>query len=202
LPTKPIGAALNNAPNPKSIKPIPLWMWAAIASVLLFAVYNFYEVQSTRETIRQTHTALDEQVRLQRETAQELVRARREALILTDPKSIKIAMPAGKAGLPELHATWHPALGVVISGEKLPVLSANRTLQLWLVPKAAGAQPLAVMTVSPDSDGKFHLLIENPPGVPSTTKALEITEEPEAGSPQPTTIPIWVGALAGKSSAR
>ena len=37
-----------------------------------------------------------------------------------------------------------------------------------------------------------------PPGHIRATKALAITEEPEGGSPQPTTPPIWVGAVAGK----
>jgi len=179
-------------------KPIPFWMWGAAAAVVLFALYNFHEAQTLRRIIRQTQAALDEQVALQKKSAQELALARREALILADAKSIKIAMPAGQTGLPELHATWHAALGLVISGEKLPVPGGTRTLQLWLIPKAAGAKPIPSETTRPDSDGKFHLFVENPPDAQRDTKALAITEEPEGGSPQPTTTPIWVGAVAGK----
>jgi hypothetical protein len=173
-------------------------MWAAVAAVVLFALYNFREAQSTRVVMRQTQAALEEQVELQKKAARELALARREALILTDPRSVRIPMPAGKTGLPELRAMWHAGLGIVISGEKLTPPSGNRTLQLWLIPKTTGAKPIPSLTVRPDSDGRFHLLVENPPDGQLDTKALAITEEPEGGSLQPTTAPIWVGAVAGK----
>jgi anti-sigma-K factor RskA len=179
-------------------KAIPLWMWAGVAAALLLALYNLYEYQSTRQAIRQAQTALDEQIQLQKKAAQDLLAARREALILTDPGSVRIAMPAGKAGLPELQATWHRALGIVISGEKLPVPGGQRTLQLWLIPKAAGAKPVPSLNVRPESDGRFHLFVEQPPGQQRDTKLLAITEEPAGGSEQPTTPPIWVGAVQGK----
>ena len=191
-------ARASNEQAQTSAATIPFWMWAAVAAVALFALYNFHEAQSTSRTIREMQTALDEQVELQKKTAKELARARREALILTDPRSVKIPMPAQKTGLSELHATWHAGLGIVISGEKLTPPSGNRTLQLWLIPKATGAKPIPSLTVRPDSDGKFHMLVENPPDTQLDTKVLAITEEPEGGSPQPTTTPIWVGAVTGK----
>lgn len=170
-------------------------MWAAAAAVVLVAVHNFREAQSTSEVIRQTQAALEEQVELQKRSAQEVALARREALILTDPQSIRIEMPSAKAGLPGLHVRWHAALGMVIYGEKLPVPNGTGTLQLWLVPKPAGARPVPFLVVRPDRNGKFHMLVENPPASVRNTKALTITEEPEGGSPQPTTPPIWVGAV-------
>jgi anti-sigma-K factor RskA len=177
---------------------IPLWMWGAVAASVLFAFYNFYEAQSVRQAIRQTQAALDEQVELQKKSAQELVLARREALILTDPRSLKIAMPARQTDVPTLQATWHAALGILVSGESLPVPRDNRTLQLWLIPKASGSKPIPSLTVRPDADGRFHLLVQHPPDTQGDTKALAITEEPEGGSPQPTTTPVWVGAITGK----
>ena len=177
---------------------IPLWMWGAVAASVLFAFYNFYEARSVRQAIRQTQAALDEQVDLQKKSAQELALARREAVILTDPRSVKIPMPAGQKDLPPLQATWHAALGILVSGESLPLPRDNRTLQLWLIPKAAGSKPIPSLTVRPDADGKFHLLVQNPPDSQGDTKALAITEEPAGGSPQPTTTPVWVGAVTGK----
>jgi anti-sigma-K factor RskA len=152
----------------------------------------------TTNTIQQTRAALEEQIQLQQESARELAIARREAMILTDSKSLKIAMPAGNKDLPVLQATWNPELGLVISGKKLAPPPGKRTLQLWLIPKKSGAKPVPSLTLRPDADGKFDLLVANPPDSPSGTKALAITEEPEGGSPQPTTTPIWVGAVAGR----
>jgi len=187
-----------NLRSPASSAAIPFWMWAAAAAVFLFALYNFFQARGLRRSIRETQIALEQQVVLQKKSAQELALARREALILTDPRSLRITMPAGKSGLPDLHATWNAGLGLVISGETLAPPAGNRTLQLWLIPKAAGAKPIPSLAVRPDSEGKFHLLVENPPDAQGDTKALAITDEPAGGSLAPTTPPIWVGAVAGK----
>jgi anti-sigma factor RsiW len=177
---------------------IPFWMWGAVAATWLFAVYNAYEASSLQRKIHETQAALAAQTKLQRESAQQLALAQREAMILTDSNSVKIAMPASNKHLPALQAAWHQQLGLVVSGQKLPKVPGNRTLQLWLILNVPGAKPVPSLTLRPDADGNFDLVVTNPPGVPSGTKALAITEEPEGGSAQPTTTPIWVGAVAGK----
>ncbi len=177
---------------------IPFWMWSAVAAALLFAFYNAYEARVTKTTIQQTQAALEKQIQLQRESAREMALARREAIILTDPKSLKIAMPAENKDLPPLQATWNPEFGLLVSGQRLASPEGNRTLQLWLIPKAAGAKPVPSLALRPGPDGKFDLLVANPPDSPGATKALAISEEPDGGSPRPTTTPIWVGAVAAK----
>jgi hypothetical protein len=177
---------------------IPFWIWGAAAAALLFAFYNAYEVRVTTNKVQEMRAALEQQIQIQQQSARELALARREASILTDPKSVKIAMPAGSKDLPALQATWHQELGIVVSGQKLPVPSGNRTLQLWLIPKAVGAKPVRSLTLRPAPNGKFDLLVASPAGSMNGTKALAITEEPDGGSPQPTTTPIWFGAVRGK----
>ncbi len=187
-------AAKTSTPKPS----IPLWMWGALAAVLFFALYNAYEARVTTNKVKEIRATLEQQIQLQQESSQQLALAQREALILTDPKSMWIKMPAGDKNLPVLQATWHQQLGIVVSGWNLPAPSHNHTLQLWLIPKTPGAKPVPSMTLRPDWSGKFDLLVASPPDSPSATKWLAITEEPEGGSPQPTTTPIWVGAVAGK----
>jgi WD40 repeat protein len=177
---------------------VPLWIWGAAAAALLLALYNAHETRSLQEKIHQMNVTLSQQAQLQQESAQHLAIARREAAVLIDPKSLKIAMPAAKNDLPALQATWSPHLGLVISGHNLPAPSANRTLQLWLIPKSSGGKPVPSLTLRPDASGSFELLVASPPDSPNATKALAITEEPQGGSSQPTTTPIWVGAVAGK----
>lgn len=192
-------AAAAKSPAHISGRPaIPLWMWGAVAAAVLFAFYNVYEAQKERAMIADLQKQMAQQVQEQQREQQELALAHREAIILTDPRSVKISMPAGSKDLPPLQATWHAALGIVVSGQNLPVPGGTRTLQLWLIPKAPGGKPIPSLAVRPDPDGKFHLLVQNPPDSQGDTKALAITEEPEGGSPQPTTTPIWVGAVAGK----
>jgi anti-sigma-K factor RskA len=181
---------------------IPFWIWGAAAAALLFALYNAHEARSLQERIHHMNVTLSQQAQLQQESAQQLAIARREAAILIDPKSLKIAMPAAKLSgtndFPVLRATWSRDLGLLVTGQKIPVPPANRTLQLWLIPKAQGGKPLPSVTLRPDATGKFELLVTKPPDAPTSTKALAITEEPAGGSSQPTTPPIWVGAVTGK----
>lgn len=198
---KTVRAEAHAAKSPAHISgksAIPLWMWGAVAAAVLFALYNVYDAQKERAIIADLQKQVAQQVEEQRREQQQLALARREAVILTDPRSVKISMPAGSKNLPPLQATWHAALGIVVAGQNLPVPGGTRTLQLWLIPKAPGGKPIPSLTARPDPDGKFHLLVENPPDSPGDTKALAITEEPESGSPQPTTTPIWVGTVAGK----
>jgi RNA polymerase sigma factor (sigma-70 family) len=77
--------------------------------------------------------------------------------------------------------------------EEMPPV--GRVLQLWLIPKSPGGKPIPSLTLRPDADGKFVLLVSNPPQLMAETKALAITEEPAGGSPQPTTTPRWVGGV-------
>jgi anti-sigma factor RsiW len=189
------GASVASRPA-KSV--IPVWLWGAIAAAVLFAFYNVWDAERQRAIIVDLHRQISQQIQEQQKQQQDLALARREALILTDPRSVKIAMPAGNRNLPPLQATWHAALGIVVSGQNLPVPNANRTLQLWFIPKSAAGKPIPSLMVRPDVDGKFHLLVQNPPDSQTATKALAITEEPEGGSPQPTTTPIWVGAVSTK----
>ncbi len=189
-------AAASKAAEPQVLKStIPFWMWGAVAAVTVFAFYNAYEVHRegpiVDDTARELARTTDELHKLE----QQLALAHREALILTDPRSRKIAMPSGKKDMPPLQATWHAALGIVVFGQSLPMPVGNRTLQLWLIPKAPGAQPMPSLTLRPDADGKFDLLVASPPDSQADTKALAITEEPEGGSPQPTTTPLWVGSV-------
>jgi anti-sigma-K factor RskA len=174
---------------------IPAWMWAAVAAAVLFALYNVWNTERERAIIGDLQKQIAEQVQRQQQEQKELARAHREAVILTDPRSVKIAMPAGQKDLPPLQATWHAALGIVVSGQNLTAPAGTRTLQLWLIPKAAGGKPIPSLTLRPDAEGKFDLLVAEPPGAMTATKALAITEEPEGGSAAPTTTPIWVGAI-------
>ena len=52
------------------------------------------------------------------------------------------------------------------------------------------------MMTWPDANGKLVMLVSNPPESMEATKAIAITEEPEGGSPGPTTTPLWVGGVS------
>jgi len=174
---------------------IPIWMWAGVAALFLLTVYSAWNAEQLRRDIRLTDERAAAILQERRRLEAQLELAKREATILIDPASVKISLVSGDTQTPQLEAKWHSQLGIVLTGQKIAVPSGNRVLQLWLIPKAPGGKPVPSLTARPDVDGKFVLLVSNPPELMAATKALAVTEEPAGGSPQPTTPPHWVGGV-------
>jgi anti-sigma-K factor RskA len=175
---------------------IPSWMWAAAAAMLLFALYNAWDARQLRKHFQEMQKSTVASSQDQEELHRQLEATKREAMILTDPKSETFVLPASDKQMPQMKAMWHERLGLCILGQKIPMPKGNRTLQLWLIPKAPGSKPMPSMTLRPDADGSFCLVVANPPEDMHDTKALAITEEPAGGSPQPTGAPMWVASIS------
>lgn len=172
---------------------IPFWMWAAVAALLVFSVYSAWNARRLQDEIRQTKERAAALVAERERVQEQLADAKREATILMDPASHKIAL-WGKDAHPEtLEAKWHEKLGVCIMGEKVPMPAENHVLQVWFIPKKEGAKPMPSAMVRPDATGKLMLYVSSPPEPMDNTKAIAITEEPAGGSPWPTSTPIWTG---------
>jgi anti-sigma-K factor RskA len=173
-----------------SAKNISNWLWAGIAALFLFGIYSEWNAEQLRNEIRSTNDRVAAILQKRQELEAQLEIAKREAVILTDPASVKIVDP----NHPGMEAVWHSKLGIVLTGQKVPAPAGKRVFQLWLIPKAPGAKPIPSLIVRPDAEGKIVLLVANPPDAMEATKALAITEEPEGGSQAPTTAPSWVGS--------
>ncbi len=183
---------------------IPYWLSAGIAALLLLTLYFAWDAHRLKQGLRAANERNEQIVaNTQNASPQELTamqeqmaKMRRENAILTDPASVKITLAAQKIQAPQMVAMWHDKYGIVLTGQKVPMPSGNRVLQLWLIPKAPGGKPMPSMTVRPDANGNFVILVSNPPAASSNTKALAVTEEPAGGSAAPTTTPKWVGAMS------
>ena len=183
------------SPPSKSPTSVPLWMWGAVAALLIFTLYTSWETVQLNKTIQETNAQAEAEIAKHQELQEKFALARRESIILTDPCSVKIPLDTENKGLPKMKAAWHAKLGIVVSGLNVPAPAGTRTLQLWLIPKTPGRKPIPSLILRPDANGKFVLLVANPPDAMEATKALAITEEPAGGSQAPTTKPIWVGAI-------
>ncbi|GAC1639157.1 MAG: hypothetical protein NVS9B14_20190 [Candidatus Acidiferrum sp.] len=179
----------------RSSSAIPFWMWGAVAALLLFTIYTLWETIQVRKIIDATNEQARQEIAKRHELEEKFAVAQREAIILTDPRSVKIPLGTENKEMPKMEAVWHAKLGIVVSGLNVPAPSGTRTLQLWLIPKAPGGKPIPSLALRPDAEGKFVLLVANPPDAMDATRALAITEEPAGGSQAPTTKPIWVGAI-------
>jgi len=203
--SSPVATAATTTPTG-----IPYWLSAGIAALLLLTLYFAWDAHRLKEELRASNqrnqqneqivaSTQNERAASQRELTamqDQMAKMHRENAILTDPASVKITLAAQKIQAPQMVAMWHAKYGIVLTGQKVPMPSGNRVLQLWLIPKAPGGKPMPSMTVRPDANGNFVILVSNPPAASSETKALAITEEPAGGSAAPTTAPKWVGATS------
>jgi anti-sigma-K factor RskA len=177
---------------------IPLWLWAGVAALLLFSVYSAWNEQKLRSAVANLQQQAEAQRAERQKLEKELLVAKtqaHEAMIWSDPKSKKIMLQPKDPNMPQLEAMWHPEMGLVVRGWKVPNPGDKRMLQLWLISKKSG-KPMPSMTFWPDANGTFSAMVENPPDTMSGTQALAITEEPIGGSPQPTSTPMWVGGVS------
>ena len=175
---------------------IPFWMWAGVAALLAFTAYSAWDARQMQREVRDLEARSEAELKNREELLRQRDELHREAMILSDPESVRIAMPCPDHSMPALEAKWHWKMGIVVMGQKIPTLPENRVLQLWLIPKAAGGKPIPSMAMRPEANGKLVLVVSNPPQDLAGTKALAVTEEPAGGSAAPTSAPMWVGGIS------
>jgi anti-sigma-K factor RskA len=196
--------ARSEAPTLHGVPPvrIPYWLSAGIAALLLITLYISWRQHQATEQVRASTERLLAHMEEERAAVQQKITAmeermavmRRENAILSDPAATKITLMPQKIQAPQLVAMWQHQNGIVVTGQKVPMPAANHVLQLWLIPKDPAAKPMPSMALRPDENGRLVMVVAYPPD-PSEIKALAITEEPDGGSPQPTSAVRWVGAM-------
>jgi anti-sigma-K factor RskA len=177
---------------------IPRWLWAGVAALVLFSVYSAWNERKLRDEVANLQQQAAAQQAERQKLERQLTAAKTqvyEAMIWSDPKSVKIMLRPKDPKMPPLEAMWHPEMGLCVRGWNVPNPGEKRMLQLWLIPKKGG-KPMPSMTLWPDANGKFSEVVERPQEAMSDTQALGITEEPMGGSPQPTSAPMWVGGVS------
>lgn len=181
-------------PKPREARSwFPVWAWAGAAALIVFAVFSLWEARRMQIQLADLTARLKAEEAQRQKLAEERALAERTNLILSDPASKFVTLQA--KGGPQVHAFCHPQLGILLYGGSVPMPASNRTYQLWLVMKDKNAKPMSAGMFRPDSSGKVMLTISSMPGEMDSTAALAISEEPDGGSSQPTSTPIWVGAL-------
>ena len=170
----------------------PVWAWAAAAALALLTGYSIRQMgtQSTQLTAlrQQMKTAM-----LQNKALQDQVEVSRQiALVMMSPDSMPLKLMPKDKNMPMVHAYLHPHMGVAITADEMPAMSAGRTLQLWFVPKSG--KPMSIAIFHPDAQGQIAVIA--PANMPrNEIAALAVTEEPAGGSPQPTSNPAWVAQV-------
>jgi anti-sigma-K factor RskA len=182
-------APLANAQPVKTEKPRRWIIWlaaieAVAASVLLFMIF------SDNAELRRTAAALRTQVQqLEARLAEQQV-----LLASLTSSDVQVANLSGQNATPGARARlfWDQQRNHwLVYVNNLPPAPANRTYQLWFVPKAGN--PVSAGTFNTDQTGSAVVEADVPPGL--DLMAAAVTPEPAGGLPQPTGAFALLGAL-------
>lgn len=176
------------------------WGWLAAAASLVAAVglgtYAYVlqgQVRDLRSVVA-TATAQATTLRNQLLAARlDAVRLSNAISVLRAPDMIRVDLKGtGPAAGATARAYLSRAQGIAFSFEHLPVLTPDRTYQLWVVPPGQGAAPVSAGVFDPDASGAISLTVPMPPGVERAV-ALAVSVEPAGGSVKATTSPVLLG---------
>jgi anti-sigma-K factor RskA len=166
------------------------WGWATAVAAMALVLVGMQYLRLRNETgaLRSELAELREQFNsLNSETA-----TYRQAMAIAESDQTRALTLTSTAQSPKVRAFWHETLGMVIAANQMPLPAPDRTFQLWVVPKSGA--PISAGIFRPDATGRV-LLVSSPDSRIADAAAIAITDEPSAGSPGPTTTPIWVSPL-------
>jgi anti-sigma-K factor RskA len=160
------------------------WGWlgvwgAATAALVVGVVYYGNQYVQTRSDLQ---TALSEAAR----TNTELVRARQILAFLNSADTQVVTFGQKDPKPPSGKVLLNSTRGVLLIAHNLPPAPAGKIYEMWIIPN--GAKPIPAGLFQTDSGGNGLHLQQTPVGLDST---IAVTLEPESGSPQPTTTPLF-----------
>lgn len=192
-------AGSGGRPSPAATRggaPVP---WLAAAALLACAVGLGVYAWGLRSQLASARQALAEMSGRVETLRTQLVSARLDSArlintlnVLRSANLVRIDL-VGQGPAPQAvgRAFVSAGTGMVFDAERLPVLGANRTYQLWVIPP--GADPVSAGVFDPDPAGHSTLAMPLPAGV-QVVAAVAVTEEPAGGSVKATTGPLLIGA--------
>jgi anti-sigma-K factor RskA len=176
----------------------PWAAWAALAASLVAVAGLGLSQRALREQLaarNATITSLQDSL-----SAREAKLAAREAELnsILDPNVVLTRMGTPGTPQPVVQLFWNRHSNLIMAHAfHLPPAASHRAYQLWFIPKNGKPIPSVVFNTEPSGHGLVQQ-IPVPQGVELTAAA--ITDEPETGSPQPTTTPFLVASLTPTAS--
>lgn len=193
--TRPITSAPSAAPNanPAAVtrarsRIVQALPWLALAASLLVLVATREALDTERSAhavAEQTNQQTNQSLRTELASLDSVV----TTLLAPDVETVKLS---STNALPAARMYWNTRSNqVVLAAFNLRPAPTGRTYQLWGIEN--GKAPVSLGTFNTGADGGGRVRLSVPGGVKIAIGA--VTEEPEGGSPQPTTKPFLVGQL-------
>jgi hypothetical protein len=172
--------------------------WATSGVFALALAASLFFAFNLRAKLDGLQQQLSDQQRLAKRTAERLAFRDSTVNALTHAENdlVLVRLAANDAKAHSMQVFWNKRTGeAVVHASGFDQVPKDRTYCLWII---RNGKPEAVTLFNPDADG--HRLINAVP-LPRDAAgitAMAVTEEPAAGSPQPTMTPFLVGAVAPK----
>lgn len=184
-------SALAGKPSAKR-EMFPAWAWIAAAALALMTGFAIRQMGNQSTQLAALRKQMKLAILQNQALENQLEQGRMVASIMLSPDSLPLKLMPKDKNMPKVHAYLHPHIGVAITADQMPSMPAERTLQLWFVPKKGS--PMSIAIFRPDSNGQISVVA--PVNMPVNEIAeITITEEPAMGSPQPTTFPAWMARV-------
>lgn len=172
-------------------------VWTAVAAtfIALISVGVAYQMLRQRNALATAYQVAATE-RMTGTAAADSLRARlveRDRLIgnLTGPQVAVVTLASNTVRTASARMFWDQSVDAwTFVGHNFPQPRAGRTYQLWLV---TANSRISAGTFAPTADGNA-IVRATYPLKPDALSAVAVTDEPAAGSEQPTTTPFLVGA--------
>ena len=166
------------------------WLALAASLVAVVSLGSLYQVTHERDAIAAAY-----QMAVGDRVVADSLRASltdRDHLIanLTGPQVAVVTLASSGARAPSARMFWDQSVDAwTFVAHNLPKPKTGRTYQLWLV---TAKQKISAGTFMPGANG--DAVVRATYALPKDAlAAVAVTDEPEAGSAQPTTVPVIVG---------
>jgi anti-sigma-K factor RskA len=169
-------------------KVLPWIGWAVAAGLGLFTGNLYRERDALRGVVAQQTGQIDH-------LTADAAAARQVLDAMTDTTAMRVTLTTkGAPALPQGKATYVANKGsLIFLASNLAPLQPAKTYELWLIPAAAGQNPIPAGTFHPDEHGNASVILPPlPKGIEA--KAFGVTIEDEGGAATPTLPIILVGA--------
>jgi hypothetical protein len=184
---------------PRSLEARARWLAAAAIVVAVGAVSMLLQVTDERDTLRAELQMASNENRADGRVLDSLragVRDRQHLIEnLTGPEVAVVTLAANGARAPSARMFWNQSANAwTFVAHNLSAPQAGRRYQLWLVTPSA---KISAGTFVPNAMG--DAVVRATYALPrDALAAVAVTDEPEAGSAQPTTVPVIVGSARGR----
>jgi hypothetical protein len=174
-------------------EPRPMWTfsWIFAAAAVMLAVVTVYFALTNRRYSEQV-AALEAELHSQNA---QLSRLAEVFAIVSGPQTVEATFGGAQPRPPQGRVFMNPARGIVLIASNLPRTSSGKIYEMWIIPRASTAKPVAAGLFQSQEDGSaVHIRA----GVvdAAAAAAIAVTVENEAGADQPTTTPLIVAPLA------